>query len=149
MMQQMQSSIISDFNKIKSDITSVNYRVSTCEANINKHECALYDSGSIINYKLKELAQSIERLSEQTLQMKLHMNMLETVINDLQTRYECDSNALRPETNVAPVEPKEKSDLEIFEQNIDDSIKNNYIDLDDIANGKELWEPYDANWWNR
>ena len=147
-MQQMQYNITSDLNKIKSDITSVNYRVSTCEANINKHECALYDSGSIINYKLKELAQSIERLSEQTLQMKLHMNMLETVINDLQAQYECDSNALRPETNVAPVEPKEKSDLEIFEQNIDNNIKH-YIDLDDIANGKELWEPYDANWWNR
>ena len=76
------------------------------------------------------------------------MNMLETVINDLQAQYECDSNALRPETNVAPVESKEKSDLEIFEQNIDNNIKH-YIDLDDIANGKELWEPYDANWWNR
>ena len=58
-------------------------------------------------------------------------------------------STLRPETDVTPVEPKEKSDLEIFEQNIDDSIKNNYIDLDDIANGKELWEPYDADWWNR
>jgi hypothetical protein len=91
----------------------------------------------------------MERLGEQTLQMKLHMNMLETIIKDLKAQYECDSSALRPETNVAPVEPKEKSDLEIFEQNIDDSIKNNYIDLDDIANGKELWEPYDANWWNK
>ena len=147
-MQQMQFNITSDLNKIKSDISSISHRVSTCEANINSHECALYSNSGLINYKLKELTQSIERLGEQTLQMKLHMNMLETVINDLQTRYECDSNALRPETNVAPVEPKEKSDLEIFEQNIDNNIKH-YIDLDDIANGKELWEPYDANWWNR
>jgi hypothetical protein len=75
--------------------------------------------------------------------------MLETMINDLKVQYEETSNALCPETNVASVEPKEKSNLEIFEQNIDDSIKNNYIDLDDIANGKELWEPYDANWWNK
>ena len=148
-MQQMQFNITSDLNKIKSDITSVNYRVSTCEANIDKHECALYDSGSIINYKLKELTQSIERLGEQTLQMKLHMNILETMMNDLKTQYEGTHSALRPETNVTPVEPKEKSDLEIFEQNIDDSIKNNYIDLDDLANGKELWEPYDKDWWNK
>ena len=67
---------------------------------------------------------------------------------DLKAQYECDSSALRPETDVAPVEPKEKSGLEIFEQNIDNNIKH-YIDLDDIANGKELWEPYDANWWNK
>jgi hypothetical protein len=91
----------------------------------------------------------MERLEEQTLQMKLHMNMLETIINDLKAQYEGTPSALRPETDVAPVEPKEKSDLENFEQNIDYSIKNNYIDLDDIANGKELWEPYDANWWNK
>ena len=147
-MQQMQFNITSDLDKIKSDISSISHRVSTCEANINSHEYALYSNGGLINYKLRELTQSMERLGEQTLQMKLHMNMLETVINDLQARYECDSNALRPETNVAPVEPKEKSDLEIFEQNIDDSIKN-YIDLYEVANGKELWEPYDANWWNR
>ena len=145
----MQFNITSDLNKMQSDISSISHRVSTCEANINSHECSLYSDGGLINYKLKELTQSIERLGEQALQMKLHMNMLETIINDLQVQYECNSNALRPETNDAPVEPKEKSDLEIFEQNIDDSIKNNYIDLDDIANGKELWEPYDANWWNR
>ena len=147
-MQQMQFNITSDLDRMKCDIASIGHRVSTCEANINSHECALYSNGGLINYKLKELTQSMERLGEQTLQMKLHINMLETVINDLKTQYECDSNALRPETNVAPVEPKEKSDLEIFEQNIDDSIKN-YIDLDEIANGKELWEPYDANWWNK
>ena len=147
-MQQMQFNITSDLDKIKSDISSISHRVSTCEANINSHEYALYSNGGLINYQLRELTQSMERLGEQTLQMKLHMNMLETIINDLQTRYECDSNALRPETNVAPVEPKEKSDLEIFEQNIDDSIKN-YIDLYEVANGKELWKPYDANWWNR
>ena len=144
----MQFNITSDLDRMKCDIASVNHRISTCEANINKHECALYDSGSIINYKIKELTQSLERLGEQTLQMKLHMNILETMINDLKIQYECDSSALRPETDVAPVEPKEKSDLEIFDRNIDNSI-NNYIDLDDIANGKELWEPYDANWWNR
>ena len=148
-MQQMQYNITSDLNKIKSDISSIGHRVSTCEANINSHECALYSNGGLINYKLKELTQSMERLGEQTLQMKLHMNMLETIINDLKAQYEGTSCALRPETDVAPVEPKEKSDLEIFEQNIDDSIKNNYIDLDEIANGKELWEPYDANWWNK
>ena len=39
---------------------------------------------------------------------------------------------LRPETNVASVEPKEKSDLEIFEPNIDDDIKH-YVDLDLIT----------------
>ena len=148
-MQQMQSNITSDLNKIKSDISSINHRVSTCEANINNHECSLYSNGGLINYKLKELTQSMERLGEQTLQMKLHINVLETLINDLKAQYEGTNSALRPETDVAPVEPKEKSDLEIFEQNIDDSIKNNYIDLDEIANGKELWEPYDANWWNK
>jgi hypothetical protein len=90
----------------------------------------------------------MERLGEQTLQMKLHINMLETIINDLKVQYEETHSALRPETDVAPVEPKEKCDLEIFEQNIDNEIKN-YIDLDDIANGKGIWELYDENWWNR
>ena len=149
MIQQMQFNITSDLSKMKSDISSINHRVSTCEANINNHECALYSNGGVINYKLKELTQSIERLGEQALQMKLHMNLLETMINDLKFQYEETPSALRPETDVVPVEPKEKSDLEIFEQNIDDSIKNNYIDLDEIANGKELWEPYDGNWWNK
>ena len=147
-MQQMQFNITSDLDRMKCDIASIGHRVSTCEANINDHECALYSNGGLINYKLKELTQSMERLGEQTLRMKLHINMLETIINDLKAQYEETSNALRPETDVVPVEPKEKSDLEIFEQNIDDSIKN-YIDLDEIANGKELWEPYDANWWNK
>ena len=51
----MQLNITSDLDRMKCDIASVNHRVSSCEANINKHECALYDSSSIINYKLKEL----------------------------------------------------------------------------------------------
>ena len=63
----MQFNITSDLNKMKSDISSISHRVSTCEANINSHECALYSNGGLINYKLKELTQSIERLSEQTL----------------------------------------------------------------------------------
>ena len=132
MMQQMQFNITSDLNKMKSDISSISHRVSTCEANINSHEYDLYSNGGLINYKLRELTQSMERLGEQILQLKHHMNMLEIIINDLKAQYEVTASQLRPETNATPVEPKEKSDLEIFEPNIDDDIKH-YVDLDLIT----------------
>lgn len=51
----MQFNITSDLDKIKSDISSISHRVSTCEANINSHEYALYSNGGLINYKLREL----------------------------------------------------------------------------------------------
>ncbi len=144
----MQFNITSDLDKMKCDIASISHRVSTCEANINSHECALYSNGGLINYKLKELAQSMERLGEQTLQMKLHINVLETLINDLKAQYEGTPSALRPETDVTPVEPKEKSDLKIFEQNIDDSIKG-YIDLDLIPEPRYKIGVFDDdNWFN-
>ena len=76
------------------------------------------------------------------------MAIIEQRLDELTGAIEFLQQAIAPSTNVASVEPKEKSDLEIL-NTIDDSIKNNYIDLDDIANGKELWEPHDANWWNK
>lgn len=130
-MQQMQSNITSEFQRFKDELLSVKNRISACETRINDHERTMYGSGPI-NYKLRELTQSIERLGEQSLQMQLHINALETVINDLSFKYEATASQLRPETNATPVEPKEKSDLEIFEPNIDDDIKH-YIDLDLIT----------------
>ena len=60
--------------------------------------------------------------------MKLHINALETVINDLSFKYEATASQLRPETNATPVEPKEKSDLEETVQAYNEykTIKNNY-----------------------
>lgn len=96
---------------------------------------------SITSDSLTYLVTRLREHSQQMSEISARLNALEEALDRF--------SQLQPETDVAPVEPKEKSDLEIFEQNIDDSIKNNYIDLDDIANGKELWEPYGANWWNK
>ena len=56
--------------------------------------------------------------------------------------------AIAPSTNAEIVEPKEKSDLEIFEPIDEIKVKNIFIDLDEVENEK-LWEPYDENWWNK
>lgn len=96
---------------------------------------------SITSDSLVHLVTRLREHSQQMSEISARLNALEEALDRF--------SQLHPETDVAPVEPKEKRDLEIFEQNIDDSIKNNYIDLDEITNGKELWEPYDANWWNK
>lgn len=146
-MQQIQSNITSEFQKLRDSLLSLSHRVGTCERSINDHEKSLYGNGPI-DYKLRELSQSITRLGEQSLQMQLHINTLETVINDLSFKYEATASQLRPETDATPVEPKEKSDLEIFEPNIDDDIKH-YVDLDLITEPNYRIGIFDDdNWYN-
>ena len=50
--------------------------------------------------------------------------------------------SIRAKANALTENQKEKTDLEIFEQN-------DYIDLKDIKNEKGIWELYDENWWNK
>ena len=47
--------------------------------------------------------------------------------------------SIRAKMNALTENQKEKTDLEIFEQN-------DYIDLEDIKNEKGMWELYDENW---
>lgn len=123
-------SAVPEFQNLKNRVYSTENSVYRDSARVNTIECTL-----------NNLSRALQEMGVRFSDMEANLNALSAALDKL-------DSALRPETDVAPVEPKEKSDLEIFEQNIDDSIKN-YIDLDEIANGKELWEPYDANWWNK
>lgn len=148
MMQSVPFNTTSDYYKIQTDLGSLRARISTCENKIYEHDNSLYGDSGPVSYNMKQLTQSLERVNEQIINMKLSINALECCLQSLKVECDTEFSKLRALTEEKPVEPKEKCDLEIFEQNIDNEIKN-YIDLDDIANGKELWEPYDANWWNR
>ena len=76
------------------------------------------------------------------------MAIIEQRLDELAGAMEFLQQAIAPSTNVASVEPKEKSDLEIFEQNIDDSIKG-YIDLDLIPEPRYKIGVFDDdNWFN-
>lgn len=123
-------SIVPEFQNLKDRVCSIENSVYRDSPRVNTLE-----------YTLNNLSRAFQEMGVRFSDMEANLTALSAALDRL-------DSALRPETDVAPVEPKEKSDLEIFEQNIDDSIKH-YIDLDEIANGKELWEPYDANWWNR
>lgn len=124
-------SAVPEFQNLKDRVCSTENSVYRDSARVNTLECTL-----------NNLSRALQEMGVRFSDMEANLTALSAALDRLDSQ-------LRPETNIASVEPKEKSDLEIFEQNIDDSIKNNYIDLDDIANGKELWEPYDANWWNK
>ena len=76
------------------------------------------------------------------------VSVLEEKIDELYQMLEELKLAIAPSTNAEIVEPKEKSDLEIFEPIDEIKVKNIFIDLDDIKNEK-LWEPYDGDWWNK
>ena len=76
------------------------------------------------------------------------VSVLEEKIDELYQMIEELRLAIAPSTSAEIVEPKEKSDLEIFEQNDEIKVKNIFIDLDDIKDEK-LWEPYDGDWWNK
>ena len=72
------------------------------------------------------------------------MAIIEQRLDELTGAIEFLQQAIAPSTNVASVEPKEKSDLEIL-NTIDDNL---FIDLEKV-NETKLWEPYDKDWWNK
>ena len=79
---------------------------------------------SITSDSLVHLVTRLREHSQQMSEISARLNALEEALDRF--------SQLHPETDVAPVEPKEKSDLEIFEPNIDDDIKH-YVDLDLIT----------------
>lgn len=148
MTQLMQCNITSEFEKFKNSIKALESRVSQCECTTYGHEQSLYGSGGPINYKLKELTQSIERLGEQLIKANANINALQVALNDLNSKCEQKFSQLRPETDDIFVLPKQNSDLEISEQNIDDRT-NNYIDLDLITDSNYKIGVFDDdNWYN-
>lgn len=60
---------------------------------------------------------------------------IKATILELQASIQAKANALTEKQ-------KEKTDLEIFEQN-------DFIDLEDIKNEKGIWELYNENQWNK
>lgn len=75
------------------------------------------------------------------------VSVIEAKIDELYKIIEKLQLAIGPSTDEEIVKPKEKSDLEIFEQNDRNELK--YIDLDEVNKEKEFWELYDENWWNK
>lgn len=101
-------SMAPEFQNLKDRVCSTENSIYRDSARVNTLEC-----------KLNNLSRALQEMGVRFSDMEANLTALSDALSRLDSQ-------LRPETNVASVEPKEKSDLEIFEQNIDDEDKNNY-----------------------
>ena len=106
--------MVPEFQNLKDRVYSTENSVYRDSARVNTLECTL-----------NNLSRALQEMGVRFSDMEANLTALSAALSRLDSQ-------LRPETNVASVEPKEKSDLEIFEPNIDDDIKH-YVDLDLIT----------------
>ena len=118
--------MVPEFQNLKDRVYSTENSVYRDSARVNTLE-----------YTLSNLSRALEEMGVRFSDMEANLNALSAALSRLDSQ-------LRPETDVASVEPKEKSDLEIL-NTIDD---NPFIDLEKV-NETKLWEPYDEDWWNK
>ena len=119
-------SMVPEFQNLKDRVYSTENSIYRDSARVNTLECTL-----------NNLSRALQEMGVRFSDMEANLTALSAALSRL-------DNQLRPETNVASVEPKEKSDLEIL-KTIDD---NPFIDLEKV-NETKLWEPYDEDWWNK
>lgn len=119
-------SMVPEFQNLKDRVCSTENSVYRDSARVNTLE-----------YTLNNLSRALQEMGVRFSDMEANLSALSAALSRLDSQ-------LRPETNVASVEPKEKSDLEIL-KTIDD---NPFIDLEKV-NETKLWEPYDKDWWNK
>ena len=118
--------MVPEFQNLRDRVYSTENSVCRDSARVNTLE-----------YTLNNLSRALEEMSVRFSDMEANLNALSAALSRLDSQ-------LRPETDVASVDPKEKSDLEIL-KTIDD---NPFIDLEKV-NETKLWEPYDEDWWNK
>ena len=137
----MFSQVTRKIYNMEADIAAANSRISQCENSIYHITHDTYNDEPLWNraveteYKVGDLTATVFELQAVVEELKTSLEMVKTNILKLQA-------ALEPKTDALTENPKEKTDLEIFEQN-------GYIDLKDIKTEKGIWELYDENWWNK
>ena len=119
-------SMVPEFQNLKDRVYSTENSIYRDSARVNTLECTL-----------NNLSRALQEMGVRFSDMEANLTALSAALSRLDSQ-------LRPETNVASVKPKEKSDLEIL-KTIDD---NPFIDLEKV-NETKLWEPYDEDWWNK
>ena len=126
---------------MKAEIASINSRVGQCENSIYHIKHDAYDDSSI----WCKISETESKTFDNTLlisDLKADVESLRSSLEDLMVSISRLKAVLAPETDASTENPKEKANLEIFEQN-------SYIDLEDVKNEKGIWELYDENWWNK
>ena len=89
-----------------------------------------------------EIASINSRVTLLISDLRADIESLRSCLEDLMVSISQLKAVLEPEADASTENPKEKTDLEIFEQN-------GYIDLEDIKTEKGIWELHDENWWNK
>lgn len=114
---------------LESNYYSLSSRVSNCERDINESRSSgpTWDEIYSIKSEIGEFRSQIEEVIAN--------------LQVLQGQIQEELSQLRPQTNVSPVEPKQKSDLEILEQN---GREQDFISLNDI---NRMWEFNNGNWY--
>lgn len=124
----------SKFYSLDRDINAISSRVSSCESSINRLNNDIYNGGPVWD-RLFDIENSILSFAEKLATLQEDIELLTASMNE-------KLSATAPDLNVKSENPKQKTDLEIFEEN-------DYIDLSDIGNEKGIWELYDDKWYNQ
>ena len=126
---------------MKAEMASINSRVGQCENSIYHIRHDAYDDSSIW-CKISETESKTFNNTLLISDLKADVESLRSSLEDLMASISRLKAVLGPKADASNENPKEKADLEIFEQN-------SYIDLEDVKNEKGIWELYDENWWNK
>lgn len=137
----MFSQVTSKIYNMESDIAAANSRISQCENSIYHIQYDNYRDEPLWNHAL-ETEQKVGNLADTIYDLQVDVEELKSSLEIVKTSLLKLQAAIAPATEVTTENPKEKTDLEIFEQN-------DYIDLEDIKNEKGIWELYDENWWDK
>ena len=132
---------------IKAEIASINSRVGQCENSIYHIKHNTYDHRSIW---CKSSASECKTLDNTLLisDLRADVESLRSSLEDLIASISQLRAVLEPKADALTENPKEKADLEIFEQNIEEQHKS-YIDLDLIQEPEYKIGVFDDdNWYN-
>ena len=132
---------------MKAEIASINSRVEQCENSIYHIKYDAYDGNSI----WCKISEAECKIFDNTLlisDLRADVESLRSCLEDLVASISQLKAVLEPEADASTENPKEKADLEIFEQNIEERAKD-YIDLDLIPEPRYKIGVFDDdNWYN-
>lgn len=130
----MFSQVTSKIYGMESDIAAANSRISECEnsiSHIKYDNCInkpLWNRAVETTYKVDELASTVIELQSAVEELKISLELVSANLNEL-------AASIGPRAEVSTVEPKVKTDLEIFEQNDPFITPQYYLD----AREKDYW----------